>query len=157
MVVDGPLAKVEDGVLKVWVFNRKDDGNPPRRADDIAMPDRPPFLEFIFPNLWQNRISPDFRIVVAFVPVDEGHGMFYLRQYQRFVRVPVLREIVNLFGVLASRHIAEQDRRVVNTQLPKKSSLRGEDKPIQGDHAILTYRRVREELIEKARNTGKQE
>jgi len=120
------------------------------------MPDRPPFLEFIFPNLWQNRISPDFRIVVAFVPVDEEHGMFYLRQYQRFVRVPVLREIVNWFGVLASHHIAEQDRRVVNTQLPKKSSLRGEDKPIQCDNAVLTYRRVREELIEKARNPENQ-
>ncbi|WP_298010077.1 MULTISPECIES: aromatic ring-hydroxylating dioxygenase subunit alpha [Anaerolinea] len=156
VVVDGPLVKVEDGVLKVWVFNRKDDGNPPRRADDLVMPDRPPFLEFIFPNLWQNRISPDFRIVVAFVPVDEEHGMFYLRQYQRFVRVPVLREIVNWFGVLASHHIAEQDRRVVNTQLPKKSSLRGEDKPIQCDNAVLTYRRVREELIEKARNPENQ-
>ncbi len=146
-VVDGPIVKIKDDMIQMWVYNRVDDGTPPRKADELPEPTRPPFLEFIFPNLWQNRISEDMRIVVAFVPIDEEHGMFYLRQYQRFVRLPVLREIVNGLSLLASKHIADQDKRIVVTQLPKKTSLRNGDKFVQGDRIILTYRRRREELM----------
>jgi phenylpropionate dioxygenase-like ring-hydroxylating dioxygenase large terminal subunit len=147
MVVDGPIVTLEDDIIRMWVYNRKDDGTLPRKPEELPPPSRPPFLEFIFPNIWQNRISEDMRIFVAFVPVDEEHGMFYLRQYQRVVRIPPFRQLFNWMGLLGSRYIASQDKRVVSTQLPKKSSLRSGEKFIQGDRIILTYRRRREELI----------
>lgn len=146
-VVDGPIVTLEDAVIRMWVYNRKDDGAPPRKADELPPPTRPPFLEFAFPNIWQNRITADLRIFVAFVPIDEEHGMFYLRYYQRMVRLPVLRKLIDWIGALSSRYIGNQDLRVVSTQLPKKTSLRSGEKFLQGDRIILTYRRRREELI----------
>ncbi|MBI4926134.1 MAG: aromatic ring-hydroxylating dioxygenase subunit alpha, partial [Anaerolineae bacterium] len=69
VVVDGPVVTLEDDIIRMWVYNREDDGTPPRKAEELGLPNRPPFLEFIFPNIWQNRISEDMRIFVAFVPV----------------------------------------------------------------------------------------
>jgi len=149
-VVDGPIVKLQDNRIQMWVYNRVDDGSPARKAEELPEPTRPPFLEFLFPNIWQNRINEDLRIFVAFVPIDDEHGMFYLRQYQRFVRVPVLRDIVNVLSILGSKHIADQDKRVVSTQLPKRTSLRNGDKFVQGDRIMLAYRRRREELIAAA-------
>lgn len=147
VVVDGPIVTLEDDVIRMWVYNRPDDGTPPRKPEELPPPQRPPFLEFIFPNIWQNRISDDLRIFVAFAPIDEENGMFYLRYYQRMVRLPVIKTLFNWAGVLGSRYIANQDKRVVSRQDPKKSSLRNGEKFVQGDRIILTYRRRREELI----------
>lgn len=151
MVVDGPLVRLQDDLLEVWVYNRLDDGTPPRKAEDLPQPDRRPFLQFRFPNLWHNWISDDVRITIAFVPVDEENGLLYGRFYQRFMRAPVLRNLVNLGGTLSSRYIAYQDWRIVSHQLPKKTSLKkmGE-KLTQSDRAILTYRKRRQELLEAA-------
>ena len=149
-VVDGPLYTLEDDILRIWVYNRQDDGLPPRKAEELPLPTRPPFLEFIFPNTWQNRISDDLRIFVAFVPIDEESGMFYTRYYQRLVRVPVLRELMNWIGVVSSKVIADQDKRIVSNQLPKKTDLRMGEKIIQGDRIIVAYRRRRKELQEQA-------
>lgn len=153
-VVDGPIVRLEDDFIRMWVYNRSDDGTPARKADELPAPNRPPFLEFAFPNIWQNRISEDMRIFVAFVPVDEEHGMFYLRYYQRMVRTPLLRKFVDWAGALSSRYIGNQDLRVVSTQPPKKTSLRSGEKFVQGDCIILTYRRRREELIAKNNPPG---
>lgn len=149
-VVDGPFVKIEDDLMEIWVYNRFDDGSPARKAEDLPEPVRSPFLQFRFPNLWQNWISEDTRITVAFVPVDEENSILYGRYYQRFVRVPVLRDLVNLAGKFASDYIAGQDRRVVTRQFPKKSDLRMGEKITQGDRAILTYRRRRQELLDQA-------
>jgi hypothetical protein len=46
--------------------------------------------------------------------------------------------------------IAHQDRRVVETQVPKASGLRIGEKLAQGDHPIVAYRRRRQELMEQA-------
>jgi phenylpropionate dioxygenase-like ring-hydroxylating dioxygenase large terminal subunit len=107
-------------------------------------------LGFIFPNLWQNYISPDARVMAAFVPVDEAHTILYLRFYQRFIRLPILRDIVNRLAMPFNLRIAHQDRRVVVTQEPKASGLTIGEKLIQGDRPIVEYRRRRQELIEEA-------
>ncbi|MBE0696532.1 MAG: aromatic ring-hydroxylating dioxygenase subunit alpha [Anaerolineaceae bacterium] len=149
IVVDGPVYTLgEDNILRLWVYNRVDDGIPPRKPDELPPPQRPPFLEFYFPNLWQNRISDDLRIVVAFVPVDEENGIFYLRYYQRMVKLPLLRGLVNWFGVLGSRYIANQDKRVVSNQIPKKTDLHMGEKVLPCDRLIVAYRRRRKDLQE---------
>lgn len=147
-VVDGPLVHLDENqnLLELWVYNRRDDGTPPRRAEQLPEPTRHPFLQFRFPNVWHNWISNDVRVTVAFVPVDDENCILYGRFYQRFMTFPGLREIANYFGKLSSIAIANQDRRVVSFQLPKKTSLRMGEKLMQFDRTILTYRQHRAHL-----------
>jgi phenylpropionate dioxygenase-like ring-hydroxylating dioxygenase large terminal subunit len=153
-LVDGPgLQWIDDDMFYLYVFNRQDDGTPPRRPSEVPVPptDREFKLEFIFPNLWQNYISKEVRIVVAFVPVDDEHTILILRFYQSFLQVPLLRDLVAWLSMPFNRRVLHQDRRVVVTQQPKRSGLRIGEKLIQGDRPIVEYRRRREALIEAAR------
>jgi len=149
-ISDGPAVRLNGEQMDIWVQNKMDDGSIALKPDQVAIPQRGPALKFIFPNLWMNCISEDMRIVVSFVPVDESNTIMYLRYYQRFVRLPILRDIVNLSTALSSRVILNQDKRVVLTQQPIKTDLRMNEKPITQDRPIVIYRSHRKELIEKA-------
>ncbi|MCU0523063.1 MAG: aromatic ring-hydroxylating dioxygenase subunit alpha, partial [Anaerolineae bacterium] len=97
-LVDGPVVVWEDDQkLRFYVYNRVDDGSRPRRPEDIS---------------------------AAFVPVDEEHTLLYLRFYQRFVRAPLVRDLINRLAMPSNVYIAHQDRRVVETQQPKRVALR---------------------------------
>jgi phenylpropionate dioxygenase-like ring-hydroxylating dioxygenase large terminal subunit len=145
-LVDGPVIEWQgDKMLYTYVYNRLDDGTPPRKPSQLApkSPTKNQHLEFIFPNLWQNFISDQVRIVAAFVPVDEEHTLLYLRFYQRFMRLPVLGKLVSLLAMPMNIYIAHEDRRVVVTQQPKPSGLKIGEILIQGDLPIIEYRRKR--------------
>ncbi len=150
-LVDGPLTKLEANKLRLWVYNRVDDGTPPRKPRDIPEPSFPAFVNFNFPNIWQLRIQHNMRVFVAFAPIDESNTMLYVRSYQRFVRVPILRRLVSWLGAQANRVIVRQDKRVVITQQPKKTALKMGENLVQADRPIVAYRRRREQLIEEAR------
>jgi phenylpropionate dioxygenase-like ring-hydroxylating dioxygenase large terminal subunit len=152
-LVDGPVVEwLDENRFVFYVYNRVDDGRPPRKPEQITPdPARDFKLAFIFPNLWQNYISDDVRVLAAFVPVDREHTILYLRFYQRFIRLPILRDVVNRLAMPFNLKIAHQDRRVVVTQEPKASGLTIGEKLIQGDRPIIEYRRRRQELIEEAR------
>ena len=145
-ITDGPLTKLEDNTLKVWVMSRVEDGVPAKSQQELTQPNSPALLHFKFPNLWMNRLSDDFRIVVAFVPVDENHTKFYLRYYQSFIRVPFLRNIVNGLTAFSSRVILRQDRDVVITQQPTRTDFGMAERLIHADRPIIEYRRHREFL-----------
>lgn len=150
-VVDGPLVEwIGQDSFKVYVFNRPDDGTPPRSARQLSSHGQEFHLQFIFPNLWQNFLGQDVRVFAAFVPVDDAHTLLYLRFYQRIVRLPVLSALFNRLSMPMNLYIAHQDRVVVQTQLPKRSSLVSGEKLIQADQPIIAYRRRRDELIEQA-------
>jgi phenylpropionate dioxygenase-like ring-hydroxylating dioxygenase large terminal subunit len=155
-VADGPITLVDDSSLEIWVSNRLDNGKTTaRRAIDLPKPQRPYFLKFKFPHLWMNRISEDMRISVFFTPVDEENCVMYLRYYQRFVKIPLLKnlvaELINLFSIV----ILNQDKRVVITQEPKKSGLRIGEILIPADRPIIEYRTIREKLQQSAeKNRG---
>lgn len=153
-VADGPFTSLENDELDIWVMNRVDDGVSARRKSELVHPNRPPSLRFRFPNLWMNRISDDFRIVVAFTPVDDENTLFYLRYYQRFNRLPGVRWLINQAIKYSSRVILEQDRRVVVTQQPVKTELRMGEKLIPADGPVISYRSRRQELIDLVALTG---
>jgi phenylpropionate dioxygenase-like ring-hydroxylating dioxygenase large terminal subunit len=153
-LVDGPgIQWISEDMFYVYYYNRVDDGTPPRRPDEVPVPDpvKPFKLEFIFPNLWQNHISEKMRIVIAFVPVDDEHTILYLRSYQKYVNLPLLRDLANWLSTPFNLIIAHQDRRVVVTQQPKASALRMGEKLFQADHPIVAYRRRRQELMDRSR------
>jgi len=135
----------------VYPANRVDDGTPPRQPEELSPGESAVYLEFIFPNLWQNHISPRSRVVAAFVPVDDEHTLLYLRFYQSFVRQPLLARLVNSLAMPANLVVAHQDRRVVQKQLPKASARKGGEQLIQGDRPVVEYRRRRQALIEATR------
>jgi phenylpropionate dioxygenase-like ring-hydroxylating dioxygenase large terminal subunit len=147
-LVDGPLATLEDDLLNLWVYNRQDDGTHFRRPKDLPPPERPPFLQFRFPNVWQNRISDNVRIFLSFTPVDEQNTLIYMRFYQNFMRAPILRWFVNFWGMLSSIMILRQDKRVVLTQHPAKTAVQMDERLIQADLPIILYRRHRRALID---------
>jgi phenylpropionate dioxygenase-like ring-hydroxylating dioxygenase large terminal subunit len=147
-VVDGPVVEWKgEKMLFTYVFNRLDDGTPPRKPGEL--PHKSPsgvHLEFIFPNLWQNHISENVRILAAFVPVDEDHSILYLRFYQKFLSLPILGKLVAWLAMPMNVYIAHEDRRVVVTQQPKASGLKIGEKLIPGDLPIIEYRRKRAAL-----------
>ncbi|NMC53234.1 MAG: aromatic ring-hydroxylating dioxygenase subunit alpha [Chloroflexi bacterium] len=145
-VVDGPYIELDEGLMNVWVMNRLDDGSPVKKPKEVSRPDRRPFLQFRFPNLWHNWISDDIRIVIAFVPVDDENTIMMGRFYQKAVRFPLAAQLFNLSGVLGSRVVANQDKRVVSQQVPVKTSLHMGEKMMSGDYGILTFRTERNRL-----------
>jgi phenylpropionate dioxygenase-like ring-hydroxylating dioxygenase large terminal subunit len=151
-LVDGPVVRwLDENSFNVYVFNRKDDGTPPRKPAELDLAASDVYLEFIFPNLWQNHISDSSRVVIVFAPVDQEHSLLYLRFYQNFVRMPVVRDLVNALAMPFNRLVAHQDRRVVQTQIPKPSGLVIGEKLVQGDGPVLEYRKRRQHLQDAAR------
>ena len=151
-LVNGPLVHLEhlfpeDNLINIWVDNALDSGQKPRRASEFPEPARHPSLQFRYPNLWHNWIADDLRVFVAFAPIDEAHTLMYLRYYHR-VATPILREITGFFGSIANLVIERQDKPVVETQRPKASSLHLDEKLVPGDGAIITYRKIRQALMD---------
>lgn len=147
-IVDGPVIRwLGPDRFRVYVQSRQDDGLPPRKPEDMDVSGQSFYLEFIFPNIWQNHISEDTCVVIAFVPVDEEHTLLYLRFYQRFLTLPLLGDLVARLAMPFNVMVAHQDRRVVQTQQPKASVLRMGEQLVQGDRAVVEYRRRRDELM----------
>jgi phenylpropionate dioxygenase-like ring-hydroxylating dioxygenase large terminal subunit len=146
-LVHGPVTRLVGNLLKFYVWNVVDDGKTtPLKPSEIPDYEKLFQLNFRFPNIWQNLISEKTIVFAAFAPVDEENSVTYLRFYQNFVTMPVLKDIVGHFANRYNRRILGQDKSVVQTQLPVKTSLKMGENLIQGDGPILAYRRHREEL-----------
>lgn len=149
-IVDGPIVKwVSEDQFFFFVHNRKEDGTLARKPEDLPEPDmeRDFRLSFKFPNLWQNYLSAKARATIAFVPVDEENTKIYLRFYQNFITVPIVRDIFNTLAMRFNRAVLHQDRRVVLTQRPKKTALKMGENLTPGDLPIIEYRKRRDELL----------
>jgi phenylpropionate dioxygenase-like ring-hydroxylating dioxygenase large terminal subunit len=149
-LVNGPVVKWKDNLMTFYVKNETDNGQSAQKPEEIKEYEQLFSLQLQMPNLWQNRISDNVRIVAAFAPIDEENTHIYLRFYQNFMKIPVLKQIVNSLSNISNGIILHQDRRVVLTQLPKKSELLMGENLIQGDLPIIEFRKKRENL----RNTG---
>lgn len=148
-LVNGPVVTREDKLITFYVNNVKDDGKTiPMKPDEIQGYESFFKLKFHYPNIWQNFISEKIRALAAFVPVDDENTIIYIRYYQNMIKIPLLKELFLYAGRISSLIILRQDKRVVETQLPKKSSLRMNEQLIIGDKPIIEYRKHRQELID---------
>ena len=145
-LVNGPVVTWNDNRMTFYVKNEKDQGQIPKKPNEIENYEELFHLQFQMPNTWQNIISDKVRIVAAFVPIDEENTHIYLRFYQKFIRTPGLKQIVNSLSSIMNKTILHQDRSVVLTQLPIKSELVMGENLIQGDLPIIEYRKRRELL-----------
>ena len=149
-LVHGPLVEPskDKNEFTFWVYNQKDDGKTTPLQPEQFTEDMKVFhLHFKFPHIWQNYLGKKVRIFIAFVPIDENHTKFYMRFYQKFLRIPLLKSLVNWLANIFNKKILHQDRDVVITQQPIKTKLKMGEKLIQGDNPIIFYRRRREELL----------
>jgi phenylpropionate dioxygenase-like ring-hydroxylating dioxygenase large terminal subunit len=150
-LVNGPVVTRENELLTFYVNNVKDDGkSKPLKPGEIKNYKEFFHLQFYYPNIWQNYISDKIRAFAAFVPVDDDHTVVYIRYYQKMITLPLLRQLVNYIGIKASLVILRQDKRVVITQLPRKSELKMDENLIVGDAPIIEYRKHRQTLIDNS-------
>ena len=146
-LVNGPVVLWKDNCMTFYVDNVTDDGvTRPLQPNEIENYELLFHLQFQMPNLWQNIISDQIRIVAVFAPVDDSHTRIYLRFYQKFMKVPGLKQMVNYFSNSSNKYILHQDRRVVLTQLPIRTELKMGENLIQGDAPIIEYRKRRAQL-----------
>ena len=149
VLVNGPVVKWEDNLMTFYVKNETDHGQTPKKPKEIENYEKLFHLQFQMPNTWQNIISDQVRIFVAFVPIDEENTRIYLRFYQNFVKAPILKQIVNRSSIISNKIILHQDRRVVLTQLPIKTELKMNENLIQGDLPVIEFRKRRYALKNK--------
>ncbi|MDJ1651116.1 MULTISPECIES: aromatic ring-hydroxylating oxygenase subunit alpha [Gordonibacter] len=149
-LVNGPVTMWDADTLTFYVKNEPDHGQTPQTADEIENWHDLNSLQYRVPNLWQNRISDDLRVMAAFAPIDDEHTKIYLRLYQRIVTAPVLCDVVCAAGNVANGVILHQDRRVVLTQRPKKTELKMGENLLRGDKPVIEFRSRREELKHSA-------
>lgn len=152
-LVNGPVAKWNDNRMTFYVKNELDQGQHPEKPNEVENYEKLFHLQLQMPNIWQNIISDQLRIFAAFAPVDEENTHIYLRFYQKFVRIPVLTQLVCALGAIMNRIILHQDRRVVLTQLPKKTEFKMKENLVQGDLPILEFRKRRDQLRTKVSST----
>lgn len=145
--VNGPLVEADEKSIRVWVDNHKQGEKRVTLDKDLEfLKKREPGLEFIFPNIWCLNITPKFKNFAAFVPVDEEHTIIYLRSYQKIVTKPVLKNAMNLINKISNKVIINQDKAVVESQLPLKAELNSSEKLIRADLPILMYRKIKHKL-----------
>lgn len=152
-LVEGPGIEWKSDVLFYhYVYNKLDDGSKPRSPKEVPVPDptRDYKLECILPNMWENRIADKVRVLGLFVPVDETHTLLYLRFYQNFMRIPLLRGLILWMAGRFNLIIAHQDRRVVNTQIPKGDGIGKGEALIPGDLPVVEFRKRRIEIRKAA-------
>ena len=149
-VINGPYTTFENGTITVYPDNEVDEGQTPKKIEEITSPPHQFYIQFKFPNIWQNRISDGYRIVVSFTPIDDENTMMYLRTYQKAVTLPGASWAVGLFSNRSSSIIANQDRVVVITQRPKRVELNMGEKLIPADRPIAIYRQERDRLVKEA-------
>lgn len=146
-IINGPVVEWDEDLMTFYVDNTTDDGNSiPLKSNEIKDYKQLFSLQYQVPNLWQNRISSKVRIFAAFAPIDETHTKIYLRFYQKFAPIPLVGPIIITISNIFNRKILHQDRRVVLSQLPKKTELVMGENLIQGDLPIIEFRKKRASL-----------
>ncbi|MGB9815690.1 MAG: Rieske 2Fe-2S domain-containing protein [Thermoplasmata archaeon] len=140
-IVNGPIAELRGDVLDVWVCNEVDSGQRPKREENIRKDECNGRLQFIFPNYWQNIIGDKMRIMAAFVPENDQRTVIYVRLYQKYVKAPILKNLFNFITMRFNRIVLNQDKKVVESQIPKFSDISNKELLVQADKPILLFRK----------------
>lgn len=144
-LVNGPAFEVVDGTITITAHNSVDSGQRPKPEGECKINPKMN-LRFRFPNVWQNHIAPDIKVVIFFAPVDNEHTMFYIRFYTNQFRIKLFNRLLAALGKKMNRVIELQDKQYVETQQPKASALSCGENLLKGDKPVIVYRKMRDEL-----------
>jgi len=144
---NGPkVVWTDDNTLQTSANNEKDMGQTPKSADESII--KSTNLNFKFPNMWLNHISDKIMILAYFVPVDDEKTVIALRFYNKITPFKPVNKIIAWLGSRANKVVERQDKRIVETQLPKASSKVMKENLVAADLPIIEYRTKRQELID---------
>lgn len=142
---NGPkVVWLDEDTLQTSAYNEVDIGQDPRPAEDC--PIQSTNLIFKYPNIWMNTIMEKMRILAFFVPIDEENCVLSVRFYNKLTGIGFIDSFIAWLGKWADLVVERQDKRVVETQRPKKTALRMNENLVMADRPIMEYRRRREEL-----------
>jgi len=105
------------------------------------------YTKMLYPNLWINRVNPRLVLLIAAVPLDDGHTKIYLRTYQGFVTLPLLSTLMAHTLHLLTKRVLSEDEPVATTQLPRDTADARGEKLMDFDNMIITYRRMRKDSL----------
>lgn len=148
-IVNGPALEVIDGVITLTANNSLDNGQSPMPASECEINPKMN-LQFKFPNVWQNYITKNIKVIIFFAPVDDENTMFYIRFYTNMFKIKTLNKLIAQLGKVMNKVIERQDRQYVITQQPKASALSCGENLLSGDSPIILYRKMRDELQKQA-------
>ena len=147
-LVNGPRVEYDGRTMRMSEYNEIDIGQTPRKAEELTVSEKS-YLAFQFPNVWMNRLSDRTAYMAYFSPVDDQNTVMHVRVYGKATGIRAVDRVFAWFARQRIRRIENQDKRVVETQKPKVSSLRSSENLLAGDAPIVTYRRIRDELKSK--------
>jgi len=138
-LINGVALKQIDDITFVWhAAAERDVGQKPKVRLDIDPQKAGTYIEFIYPNLWQNHISENMRVLAFFAPVDPQRTTIYIRFYIKPTGIKSIDKLLARLGMYFNIYILHQDRRVVESQNP---DIIG-DKLIAPDSPIAIFRRM---------------
>lgn len=148
--VEGPYLEVKQGSIMVWINYKRDDGQPERTMEQLAEAAKllEPGLEFLFPGVWLLNLGKQIKNVIAFVPVNDSCTLYYVRVYYRN-KIPLLSKLFAKVTSWLNLIILNQDRRVITQQTPQNSLMAEHDKLMAADRAIIAYRKMLTEALNK--------
>lgn len=146
-LVNGPKVIIQEQYIKTSADNEIDRGQVPKDHNEAEIKNTS--LHFLFPNIWLNNVSDKIKIIIFFAPVDEHNTILYIRFYNRLTSSKFINLIIAQIGKIGNFVVERQDKRVVITQFPKKSTLKMNENLIKGDLPIIEYRKIRNSLQNK--------
>lgn len=135
---------LDDNTLQTSANNEVDEGQKPKSSEESIIKDTN--LTFKFPNMWLNHVSDKIMILAFFIPVDDENSIIALRFYNKITGVKAVDKAIAWLGSRANKVVERQDKRIVETQLPKKTQLRMNETLVAADLPIIEYRAKREKL-----------
>jgi len=151
-LANGPkVVWLDENTLQTSANNEVDEGQTPKAAKDCEI--RSTNLTFRYPNMWLNHVSDKIQILAYFIPVDAEHAIISLRFYNKITGAKPIDKAIAWLGSRANTVVERQDKRVVETQLPKKSGIAIGECLVQADRPIIEYRKRRSELQREGNGT----
>ncbi len=142
---NGPkVVGLNENTFRTSADNEVDVGQTPKPSMDSEI--KSTNLNFKFPNMWLNHVTDKIQILAFFIPVDDEHAIIALRFYNRITGLKPIDKAIAWLGSRANRIIERQDKRIVETQMPKSTDLYMGENLVAADLPIIEYRARRQQL-----------
>lgn len=144
-VCNGPkVVWLDDNTMQTSANNEVDRGQTPKSAEEAVI--KSTNLTFKFPNMWLNHVTDKILILAYFVPVDDEHAIIALRFYDKITGVKAVDKAIAWLGSRANKVVERQDKRIVETEIPKKTGMAIGECLVAADLPIMEYRGKRDRL-----------
>ncbi len=137
---------LDDNTMQTSANNEVDSGQSPKSSDESII--KTTNLTFKFPNMWLNHITDKIMILAFFIPVDDEHAIIALRFYNKITGIKPIDKFIAWIGSRANKIVERQDKRIVETQLPRKTDIYMKENLVAADLPIIEYRAKRRKLQE---------